>query len=81
MSDEPLVELAEEVWVTIPEAVLLFGYDRTTLSRLARDMAKKPEDQREIRIRRRLKLWELWLPDLFIWVVKYGPRTRRKKDS
>lgn len=82
MSDDELkISDVDEVWVTVPEAVLLVGYDRTWLAKLANDMSKKNEDEREVRVRRRIKWWELWLPDLIVYMGtgNRGPRVRRKK--
>ena len=61
MSDEE-VKLAEEIWVNTAEGAEITGYNSDSLRKLASNMAKKPEEERMIKVRRRTSRWELWLP-------------------
>lgn len=81
MSDPELEKIeSEEIWVNTNEAVERTGYFHTHVRKLARDNWNLPEDQRIIRVRRRVDRYEIWLPDL----IKYmgdtgkGPRARSK---
>lgn len=81
MSDEQMIDAAEEVWVTVSEAMKLTSYSRRTLYSLIWRIAKLPEDQREIRLRQRINFWELWLPDLYAYLgkEKRGPIAKRNQ--
>ena len=67
---------AEEIWVNTAEAAEITGYHRTYLSRLASKMWNTPEDEREIKTKRRGGNFEMWLPDLLLHqhVGGKGPR-------
>jgi len=73
----------EETWVSSTEAAEITGYHRRYVSTLAMQMAAMPEDQREIRIKKRPHGTELWLPDLMAYVNKVGrgPKKHRLKDT
>lgn len=73
----------EETWVNAAEAAELTGYHRTYLSQLAMQMARTPEDEREIRIKQRATGREMWLPDLMIYVSKVGrgPKKRHLQNT
>jgi hypothetical protein len=75
--------MAEEIWVTLSEAVDLTGYNLSHIRHLAHDQSKLPEEQREIKMRKRSFGWELWLPDLMAYRNKpgHGPQRKRKPTS
>jgi len=82
MEQLDLSDVAQE-WVSSTEAAEIFGYHRSYLSHLAMQMAETPEDEREIRIKKRPHGTEMWLPDLTVYVNKIGrgPKKRRPKDT
>lgn len=78
---DELSNLIEEVWVLSREAAEIFGYSQDSMNKLLHRNARKPEDQREIRVRKRMNIWEMWLPDLYNYMGKShrGPQPKRKK--
>ena len=73
----------EQIWVNTTEGAEATGYQRGYLSMVALRMSQKPENEREIRIKRRANGYEMWLPDLVIYTNKIGrgPQGKRKIDS
>lgn len=73
----------EETWVNAAEAAEITGYHRTYISHLGMQMARTPENEREIRIKQRATGRELWLPDLMVYVSKVGrgPKKRLPKNT
>lgn len=67
---------SEEIWVNTTEAAEATGYNRDYLSQLAAKMWNKPEDEREIKTKKRGGNYEMWLPDLRLHQRKgrRGPR-------
>lgn len=82
MADDE-VNLAEETWVNTAEGAQITGYDPDSLRKLASNMAKKPEEERTIKVRRRTSGWEIWLPDLVLYVEqpRPGPILKSKKSD
>jgi hypothetical protein len=70
----------EQTWVNTTEAAEATGYNRDYLSTLALRMFQKPEDEREIKTKKRANGYEMWLPDLIAYThrVKHGPQGKRK---
>jgi hypothetical protein len=70
----------EKTWVNTTEGAEITGYSRDYLSGLAVRMLEKPEEEREIKIKKRANGNELWLPDLIIYKhkVKHGPQRKRQ---
>jgi len=70
----------EQTWVNTAEAAEATGYNRDYLSTLALRMSQKPENEREIKTKRRANGYEMWLPDLIVYTykVKHGPQGKRK---
>jgi chromosome segregation and condensation protein ScpB len=66
--------LVEETWVSVTEGAEITNYQRDTLRKLVMRLAKQPEEEREIKIRKRSYGWEMWLPDLVAYSKK--PRTK-----
>jgi hypothetical protein len=62
----------EQIWVSTGEGAAITGYDRQYLQKLAHKISRLPEDERVIRIRKREGRHELWLPDIFNYIEKYG---------
>ena len=76
------IEIApdQEIWVMTTEGAELTGYNRYYLEKLANKNSKLPEDEREIKVRKRLGRHELWLPDLLRYIedIGYGPHHDKK---
>ena len=70
----------QEIWVMTTEGAELTGYSREYLEQLARKTLKLPEDQRLIRVRLRVRRYEIWLPDLLKYIndIGYGPHQNKK---
>jgi chromosome segregation and condensation protein ScpB len=79
MASTPELE-AQETWINIREAAELTGYNREYIKKLMMRIAKRPENQREIKLRKRSFGYELWLPDLLAYIQKpsRGPQPKRK---
>jgi hypothetical protein len=77
------VKQVEEIWVNTAEGAQVTGYDPDSLRKLASNMAKKPEEERTIKVRRRTSGWEMWLPDLVHYVKqpRPGPILKSKKSD
>jgi len=73
---------SQEIWVDLYEAAEITGYNYHSMRRLIYGMGQQPEDERAIKIRKRTSRWELWLPDLLVYVDKPrpGPPLKRKKE-
>ncbi len=80
MSDQANVE---EIWVNVAESAEATGYSREYVTKLAMHMAKFPEEERKIKLRKRANRYELWLPDLMNYVenVGHGPKAKRKPQT
>jgi hypothetical protein len=69
----------EEIWVSVREAADTIGYTRAYVTKLAVMNQEKPEDEREIQVRKRSFGYELWLPDLLVHKTKKGIGPQRKR--
>jgi hypothetical protein len=69
MSDSPTTG---DTWVYTTEASEITGYNPDYLTQLARKMWKKPEQEREIKVRNRSRRYEMWLPDLIKYMSEHG---------
>lgn len=79
MSDSP----TSETWVNLTEATEISGYNREYVKKLVGKIWKKPEDEREIKIRKRSNGYEVWLPDFVTYTndLGRGPRQRHQKND
>ena len=70
----------QQIWVMTTEGAELTGYNRYYLEKLAKKNSRLPEDERPIKVRKRLGRHELWLPDLlhYIEAIGYGPHQDKK---
>lgn len=69
MSDAELEKLdSQEIWVVLYEAVELTGYSIDGIRRIANRIGKLPAEERPIKMRKRSSRWELWLPDLLVYM-------------
>jgi hypothetical protein len=68
----------EKTWVSATEAAEITGYNRDYLSKLAGDMSRKPEGEREIRTKKRPHGMEMWLPDLVAYTHKVGRGSKKR---
>jgi hypothetical protein len=76
-------EGTQEIWVSATEGGEITGYTRNYVQKLARDNWNLPEDQRLIRVRKRRRGYDIWLPDLFNYISKHGngPLPRSLSDT
>lgn len=83
MSEIPLDDVVQEGWVMVGEAAKLFGYHPKSIGRIIHKISKQPEGEREMRIRKRQSVWEVWLPDLYIYLEgnNRGPRPKHELDT
>jgi hypothetical protein len=77
------VKQVEEIWVNTVEGGEITGYNPNSLRKLASNMANKPESERTVKVRKRSSGWELWLPDLILYVEqpRPGPPIKSKKQN
>jgi hypothetical protein len=75
-------QIAEETWVNTEEAAQITGYNRQYLMKLAQKFSQQPEEERQIKIRRRY-VYEFWLPDLMTYIeaARHGPQPKRTKKE
>ena len=85
MSDAEMEKTeSKEIWVDLFEASEMTGYNLESMRKLAYKLAQQDEDERPIKIRKRTSRWEVWLPDLLVYVQVplHAPRAKRdKKDT
>ena len=84
MSDAEIENIAaQEIWVNTNEAAEITGYFYTHVRKLARDNWNLPEDERLIRVRRRVDRYEIWLPDLMRYLkeIGRGPHKRNELEN
>ena len=66
----------QEIWVIAREAAEFTGYSTRYLGQLAQKNSLRPEDERDIKVRKRAGIfYEIWLPDLVRYIdeIGYGP--------
>ena len=62
----------EDSWVSTSEGAEITGYYQKYVQKLARDNWNRPEAQRLIKVRKRKRGYDLWLPDLILYMNQYG---------
>jgi hypothetical protein len=77
MSDADKVD-SQEIWVDLYEAAEITGYSLEGVRRVAHRIGKLPEEDRPIKMRKRSSRWELWLPDLFVYMNQDNRGPHRK---
>jgi hypothetical protein len=70
-------QMVAEKWVNTGEGAEITGYDQRYLQQLAFKNAQLPEDKRLIRVQSRARRYEMWLPDLLIYIEKHGHGPRK----
>lgn len=82
MADDE-VKQVEATWVNLTEAAEITGYHASSLRNIALNMAQEPEDKRTVQVRKRSNGWEMWLPDLMVYVKRprRGPPVKRNKSD
>ena len=65
----------QEIWVMTREGAQITGYSGRYLEQLAKKNSLLPEDERQIKVRKRGGRHELWLPDVLRYIdeIGYGP--------
>jgi hypothetical protein len=73
----------EESWVSTSEGAEITGYNQIYVQRLARDNWNLPEAERLIRVRKRSRGYDLWLPDLMRYMNESGngPQSHTSKNE
>lgn len=62
----------EEIWVNATEAAEITGYSQTYLRKIVREIWHLPEEQRLIKIRKRSRGYDMWLPDIIRYIAQHG---------
>lgn len=62
----------EEIWVNSTEGAEITGYSAIHLRKIARENWNLPEEQRLVKIRKRSHSYDMWLPDLVIYISEHG---------
>jgi hypothetical protein len=75
--------VAEEIWVSATEGAEITGYHRDYIQKLANKNWNLPEEKRFIKVRKRLRGYDIWLPDLFRYMSepRNGPQVRTRKEQ
>jgi hypothetical protein len=71
---------SREIWVDVFEAAEITGYSIQGVRAVVLRMRRQPEDQREIKMRKRTSRWELWLPDLLTYIDQPNRGPHRNKN-
>ena len=73
----------DENWVSTSEGAEITGYIQTYVQKLARDNWNLPEAERLIRVRKRSRGYDIWLPDLIRYMREsnIGPRPNNLKNE
>ncbi len=70
----------EDTWVTVTEAAEKTRYNRSHVQKLARDSWNRPENEREIRVRKAGFGYLVWLPDLIRYTADLGRGPHKKAE-
>jgi hypothetical protein len=73
----------EEIWVNATEAAEITGYNAGYLRKFVRTTWRMPEDQRPIKIRKRSRGYDMWLPDIIRYIEQssHGPYQKPKIEE
>lgn len=69
---------AEEIWVSATEAAQITGYSAVHLRKVVRENFRLPEEERLIKIRKRSRGYDMWLPDLLVYMEEHGNGPHQK---
>ena len=72
---------SQEIWVDLYEAAEITGYNRASIRNVIQRMNRLPEEEREIKLRKRSSRWELWLPDFIAYIRVPRRGAHRKPNS
>jgi hypothetical protein len=64
--------VVDDSWVNLSEATEITGYNYHSMRKLIFRLSSQPEEEREVKLRKRSTGWELWLPDLIKYLDKPG---------
>ena len=70
----------QEIWVMMSEGAEITGYNGRYLEQLAKKNSRLPEDERDIKVRKRGGRLEVWLPDLLRYIKEIGYGPHQDKD-
>ena len=71
----------EEIWVSVTEGMQFTGYSRDHVQKLARNNWALPAEERQIKTRKRLMGYEMWLPDLIRYIRSKGNGPYQKRNK
>jgi hypothetical protein len=73
----------EDSWVSTSEGAEITGYYQRYVEKLARDNWHRPEGERLIKVRKRKRGYDLWLPDLMRYMNESGngPQTHTQNNE
>lgn len=75
------LEGVNEEWVSTGEGAAITGYHRDYVQKLARENWKLPENERLIKIRKRARGYDIWLPDLMNYIENHGYGPIKKRNE
>jgi|GEM_PF-865084 len=67
-----------KVWVMTIEAAEITGYTLQYMTKLSQRLAKLPEHERKIKIRKLANRYQMWLPDLMAHMKERGPYKKQE---
>jgi hypothetical protein len=73
----------DDSWVSTSEGAEITGYYQPYVQKLARDNWNRPEAERFIKVRKRKRGYDIWLPDLMQHMREngIGPQTHIPKNE
>jgi hypothetical protein len=72
---------ANEIWVNVTEAAEITGYNRQYIKKLISKLWLIEESQRGVRIKKRSSGFDIWLPDLLVYLAAQGRRGPYTKND
>jgi hypothetical protein len=75
---------ANEIWVNVTEAAEITGYSRQHMKMVISGLWQIEESQRGVRMRKRSSGFDVWLPDLLVYLAgqgRRGPYTKADKSD
>lgn len=78
---EQMFHQDDEIWVSTSEGAELTGYSQVYLMRLAQKNLLLPEVEQVIRVRKRKRGYDIWLPDLMHYRDNIGNGASRWKAN
>jgi hypothetical protein len=64
----------DDIWVNVTEAAAITGYNRQYIKKLISKLWLIEESRRGVRIKKRSSGFDIWLPDLRVYLAAQGRR-------